>query len=104
VTQPDETLHAWERKAIGALLGILTTVFLALATLVYKRGELMIDLIATMRQEQASRDLESQRREAQREALHAAEMASIDRRLTIIEQRQDWARRQIEKRDDVTVP
>jgi hypothetical protein len=102
--QSDETLHACERKAIASLLALLTTGFLAWAGLVYSRGEQLINLIADMRHEQTQRELEAQRREAAREAQQNAALATLERRLVVIEQRQDWARRQIEKRDDVTVP
>ena len=83
-----EELRAWERKAVAGLLALLTTAFLAWAGVVWNSADKVMMRIDRMSDQLAADRLEQQ-----------MYRATLERRITIIEERQGAVLRRLEKNE-----
>ena len=84
-----DELRSWERKAVAGLLVLLTTAFLAWAGVVWNSADKVM-----MRIDRMSDQLFADRLEQQ------MYRAALERRITIIEERQGAVLRRLDKQDD----
>jgi hypothetical protein len=83
-----EELRTWERKAVAGLLALLTTAFLAWAGVVWNSADKVMMRIDRMSDQLAADRLEQQ-----------MYRATLERRITIIEERQGAVLRRLEKNE-----
>jgi hypothetical protein len=81
-------LRSWERKAVAGLLALLTTAFLAWAGVVWSSADKVMARIDRMADQLAADRLEQQ-----------MYRAALERRITIIEERQGAVLRRLERDD-----
>lgn len=93
----DLPLHAWERKAIAGLLTLLIGAFLAWAGVVFNGTQTLLQRFDELNARLAKERLEDTHARAQI-------IGNLDRRLSLLEARQAWLLKEVERRDGVTAP
>lgn len=85
-----EELRAWERKAVAGLLAMLTTAFLAWASVVWNSADKIMARIDRMSEQIAADRIEQQ-----------AYRSQVERRISIVEERQGRVLRWIDKQEQM---
>ena len=87
--EAQQELRSWERKVIAGLLSMLTVAFLAWAGVVWNSADKVMQRIDRMADQLASDRVEQQLYRAQ-----------VERRMAIVEDRQQRVLRWIDRQDD----